>query len=166
LKISHELKIVVHPKRTALEALGIGEQKTALKKFADTTLEPRKKEKLLELMGKQVLSREDETEYEKTVALASLERSLLACEIYKELKELDFYPAGLSETISYLDEAKDVPVSSIIVLGMRLLDDECKEIRLVIKENSFELETMYPRKPIKQHFQIVVVKEEKSARKK
>ncbi|MEK7614464.1 MAG: hypothetical protein AAB428_02245 [Patescibacteria group bacterium] len=168
MKISHKLRVLVHRKRTIIETLETWIQKTALKKFAQWALGSEKTKKLSGLIDNQVLSREyeGETTYEKTMALASLERNTLVCGVYNELKELGYYPAGLSETISYLSEAKDVSVGSIVVLGMRLLDDDFKEMRIIIKENGVESETAYPEKPLKQHFQVVVIKEEIATHKK
>jgi hypothetical protein len=106
----------------------------------------------------------DGTERTETLAIVSLEWEMERKEFYEELAKSDYYPAGMSESMSYLPilSTKDVIVDTIFHLGTLLLNVKYMEFRLLTRSNGYvEAIPFYPATKLKSYYHVVVVKKEK-----
>ncbi len=96
----------------------------------------------------------------RTLALASLDKGMSIRECYRELGNACYYPASISEGMSYLS-ARTAPSGEaglILHLGT-ILRIEYREYRLLTRKNSaVALVAIYPATQLKPHYKIVVVK--------
>lgn len=112
---------------------------------------------------------EGEEVYWRTCALATLGEEWRVSEFYQALRGKGYYPAGMSESSAYLSALKErgVEVSTIIHLGTCIIDDTCREQRLLTRGNTkVELVPWYTATKLKSYYHVVVVKEEEKLEKK
>ena len=108
---------------------------------------------------------EDVSEYRRTLAVVSLEKEMNLNDFFQALNESNYYPASMSESVSYLRalRGRGVNVSPIFHLGTFILDDQYREQRLLVRDNgTVELVPSYPMTKLKAYYWIVVVKKERS----
>ena len=106
---------------------------------------------------------EGEPTYRRTCALVTLEREWKVREFYDALADREYYPAGVSEGVSYLLLLKShkAITGSVAHLGTRILDEQFREQRLLTKEDgNVELIPVYGETKLKPYYRVVVVKKE------
>src|ERR1035437_247794 len=124
-----------------------------------------KEEELAELLRQPLTGEyEDGMRHTETLALVSLEWEMERKEFYEELAKSDYYPAGLSESMSYLPilATKNIVVDAIFHLGTLLLNEKYTEFRLLTRSNGYvEAIPFYPATKLKPYYHVVVVMKEK-----
>ena len=101
--------------------------------------------------------------YRRTCALVSLDRDWTHAEFFHELADTVYYPAGISEGISYatLLIERGVRIDAIFHLGARILDEKYQELRLLTREDGrCEFIPFYSATKLRPYYHIVVVKKE------
>ena len=109
---------------------------------------------------------ENEHAYRKTCALASLETVMSVHDFYRALEKDGYYPASVSEGLSYLSvlKRKGVEIGTILHLGTFVCDEDFQEQRLLTKGTGRMKLIGFPCKgSLKAHYQVVVIEKEKKA---
>jgi hypothetical protein len=107
--------------------------------------------------------------YRRTCVLVSLDRDWNSAEFFRELVKNSYYPASVSEGVSYLTELlrQGKKVESVFHLGTRILSEDFREQRLLMKgSGKYELVPFYSSTKIKARYHVVAIKEEKVQRKR
>lgn len=103
-------------------------------------------------------------EYEKTLALVSLEKEMLVPDFRKALGELGYYPASMSESASFLMALmhRGTKAYPVFHLGTAIRDEKFQEYRLLVREGGVtEFIPFYPAATkLKAYYLIVAVKKE------
>lgn len=153
MKIEHETKgVLVTRYATIASAFAIGLKER--RKGIITELE-RFREPLAHVY-------EGEMRYTRTLALASLKQEMRVGEFYIALRGLGYYPASMSEDVSFLFELvrRRIKVGTVLHLGT-ILREDFKEQRLVTnEEKGGNIIDFYPQTMLKSHRSIIVVKHE------
>lgn len=173
MKIEYEIKNVkVVRHHTIAEALtmGLGNRLTDnLFRFVRDLLRQSRsldeKEELIEVLGEPLLKEyEGKKTYERTIALVSLDKEIGIREFYQELAKGEYYPASVSEGMSYLPilASDGVRIDAVLHLGTFLRNEEYIEQRLLTRKNgSAALVAFHPTMKLKPYYRIIVVKAEK-----
>lgn len=172
MKIEYEIKNVkVVRHHTIAEALtmGLGNRLTDnLFRFIRDLLRQSRsldeRKELIEVLS-EPLSKEYEGKktYERTIALVSLDKEIKIREFYQELAKSEYYPASVSEGMSYLPilASSGVRVDALFHLGTFFRNEEYIEQRLVTRRNgSAALIAFHPTMKLKPYYHIIVVKNE------
>lgn len=103
-------------------------------------------------------------EYEKTLALVSLEKEMLIRDFCKAIGEQGYYPASMSESASYLVALMHSGTRAYPVfhLGTAIRDEKFREYRLLVREGGVtEFIPFYPAATkLKAYYLVVAVKKE------
>lgn len=178
MKIEHMENVRVVRHHTEAEAVIAGLGKHALNGVSNRILsllhlertDPAERELAEVLRSPLWREYEGEPVYDRTCALVSLEGDMGVHEFYEELAEKDYFPASVSEGMSYLPvlSANKIEVETVFHLGTATFVGEHneKERRLLTrKQGSVELIPFYHATRLKPHYHIVVVRKAEKKKK-
>lgn len=107
--------------------------------------------------------------YRRTLALVSLDGEMTAHDFRRKLAEDGYYPASVSEGMSYIRllTARRIEVDGVLHLGTFLRTETFEEKRLLTRKNGdIELIAFHSAMKLKSYYRIIAVKEEKKQVKK